>query len=259
MWLASLHGPRCFPSQRPPPTSGDLAISQKATVPVTSQRDMTFPCSSGKGFIAKGCSTQDWPIAMPHFVETDTAAPRVLWLSAISGKIASVSASSIGVGLCAAFILYVFVGGIINYRKLPQFRGPPLAGFTRLWIFIQALKRRLPDAEMEALRKYGTILHRQSLFGAAFRETDVPAKSGSPCRFGPNLLLTDDPELLKHISAPRSRWTRSVYYDAMRFDPRRDTVFSTRDEKHHSDLRARMIGAVRPSRPHTSLYRAQMC
>jgi len=116
---------------------------------------------------------------MPHFVETaslryllplDTAAPRVLWLS---GKIASVSASSIGVGLCAAFILYVVVGGIINYRKLPQFRGPPLAGFTRLWIFIQALKRRLPDAEMEALRKYGTILHGQSLFGAAFREADV--------------------------------------------------------------------------------------
>jgi hypothetical protein len=99
---------------------------------------------------------------MPHFVETtslryllplDTAASRVLWLSAISGKIAS----SIGVGLCAAFILYVFVGGIVNYRKLPQFRGPPLAGFTRLWIFIQAWKRRLPDAEMEALRKYGII------------------------------------------------------------------------------------------------------
>jgi hypothetical protein len=119
---------------------------------------------------------------MPHFVETaslryllpiDTAAPQVLWLSAILGKIAFVSASSIGLGLCAAFILYVFVGGIINYRKLPQFRGPPLAGFTRLWIFIQALKRRLPDAEMEALRKYGTILHGQSLFGAAFREADV--------------------------------------------------------------------------------------
>ena len=115
---------------------------------------------------------------MPHFVETtslryllplDTAASRVLWLSAISGKIAS----SIGVGLCAAFILYVFVGGIVNYRKLPQFRGPPLAGFTRLWLFIQALKRRMPDAEMEALRKYGTILHEQSFFRAAFREADV--------------------------------------------------------------------------------------
>src|SRR5277367_6088414 len=107
---------------------------------------------------------------MPHFVET--ASLRYL-LPFDTGKIASVSASSIGVGLCAAFILYVFVGGIINYRKLPQFRGPPLAGFTRLWIFIQALKRRLPDAEMEALRKYGTILHGQSLFEVAFRETDV--------------------------------------------------------------------------------------
>ena len=107
---------------------------------------------------------------MPYFVET--ASLRYL-LPFDTGKIASVSASSIGVGLCAAFILYVFVGGIINYRKLPQFRGPPLAGFTRLWIFIQALKRRLPDAEMEALRKYGTILHEQSLFGAAFREADV--------------------------------------------------------------------------------------
>jgi hypothetical protein len=71
----------------------------------------------------------------------------------MSGKITSLS--SICVTLCAAFILYVIVGGIVNDRKLPQFKGPPLAGFTRLWIFIQALKRRLPEAEMEALQKYG--------------------------------------------------------------------------------------------------------
>jgi hypothetical protein len=178
MWLASLHGPALLPLPVPPRTSETLQSVPNA--PSSKRHD--FPYSSGKGFIAQGCSTQDWLIAIPHFVETvslryplplDMAAPRVLWLSAISGKIASVSASSIGVGLCAAFILYVFVGGIINYRKLPQFRGPPLAGFTRLWIFIQALKRRLPDAEMEALRKYGTILHGQSLFRAAFREADI--------------------------------------------------------------------------------------
>lgn len=62
---------------------------------------------------------------------------------------------------------------------------------------------------------------------------------GSPARIGPNLLVTDDPALIRHINAPGSRWTRSSWYDAMKMDPRQDNVFSTRNEKLHAELKAK--------------------
>ncbi|KAK3047048.1 hypothetical protein LTR09_011473 [Extremus antarcticus] len=65
---------------------------------------------------------------------------------------------------------------------------------------------------------------------------------GSPARIGPNLLVTDDADLVRHMNAPGSKWTRSGWYAGMRMDPRTDSVFSTRDEKVHADLKAREAG-----------------
>ena len=61
---------------------------------------------------------------------------------------------------------------------------------------------------------------------------------------GPNVLITDDVDVLRHMNAPRSEWRRSEWYSAMAFDPRKDTVFSTRDERLHGELRGKMIAAV---------------
>jgi hypothetical protein len=123
--------------------------------------------------------------------------------------------------LVLSVLLYLIIGSVVNYRKLSQFPGPPLAKFTRFWLFWQAANARSHDAQREALRKYG-----------------------SPCRIGPNLLVTDDADVVRHMSSPRSKWSRSAWYNAMRFDPRTDTVFSTRDERIHMDLRTKEIGAV---------------
>lgn len=41
------------------------------------------------------------------------------------------------------------------------------------------------------------------------------------------------------MNAPGSRWGRSGWYDAMKMDPRKDNVFSTRDEKLHAELKAK--------------------
>ena len=117
---------------------------------------------------------------------------------------------------------YMLIGGIVNYRKLPStFRGPPLAAFTRAYIFSQSVRRRFHICEFEGLENYG-----------------------SPVRLGPNLLVTDDADVIRHMSAPRSGWTRSVWYSRQAFDARQDTVFSTRDEKLHAELRSKMMGAV---------------
>ncbi|KIW99911.1 uncharacterized protein Z518_10839 [Rhinocladiella mackenziei CBS 650.93] len=129
---------------------------------------------------------------------------------------------SIGaISLLTLFCSYIFIGAVVNYRKLSQFNGPPLAGYSRFWLFWQAVNARVNTAEFEALRKYGSV-----------------------CRIGPDLLLTDDPDIVRHMNAPGSRWIRSEWYDAMRLDPRLDSVFSTRDEKVHADLRAKEAGGV---------------
>lgn len=119
-------------------------------------------------------------------------------------------------------LLYIPLSAYFNHRKLRQFPGPALAGYSRLWIFYQSLRARFAKAEIEALRTYG-----------------------SPCRVGPDLLVTDDPDVVRHLSAAGSKWTRSGWYEGVRLDPRHESVFSTRDEGLHAELKAKESGAVR--------------
>ncbi|KIX06930.1 uncharacterized protein Z518_04906 [Rhinocladiella mackenziei CBS 650.93] len=122
--------------------------------------------------------------------------------------------------LIGAFALYTVVKTYLDYRKLSHFKGPPLAAFTSLWMVKQAITANMNVAQKEALRKYG-----------------------SPARISPKLLVTDDPELLRHMSAPRSKWTRSSWYEGMKLDARVNNIFCERDERKHADMRAKMIGA----------------
>lgn len=68
---------------------------------------------------------------------------------------------------------------------------------------------------------------------------------GSPARIGPNLLLTDDPTLMRAMSAPRSNFTRGAWYSGARLNPRQDSSFSTRSEEIHNDVRAKIVHGVR--------------
>lgn len=63
---------------------------------------------------------------------------------------------------------------------------------------------------------------------------------GSIARVGPNDLLTDDPELMKHILNVRTEYRRSDWYDGMRFDPGNNNILSHRDEDEHFKLRSKM-------------------
>ena len=120
-----------------------------------------------------------------------------------------------------AFLLYVLITALIAQRKLADFPGPPTTGYSRLWLFRQWLSARVHTAHAQALRTYG-----------------------SPCKVGPDFLITDDCDVIRHVAGPRSAWTRSEWYTTNKFDPRQDTVFSTRDEKLHAELRAKEMGAV---------------
>ncbi|KAH9818961.1 Cytochrome-P450, partial [Teratosphaeria destructans] len=122
--------------------------------------------------------------------------------------------------LALLLLSYIAIGTIVNHRRLRQFKGPPLAGLSRAWMFWKATKSTLYQAEIDGIKRYG-----------------------SPCRIGPDLLITDDPDVVRHLNAPGSKWSRSSWYDGVRMDPRQDTVFSTRDEKLHADLKGKEVGA----------------
>lgn len=142
----------------------------------------------------------------------------------------------------AVLVLYLTARTITSYWKLRHIPGPRLAGFSELWLFSATAKGNLYLTVYEVLRKYGTNLR-------CTRSRNLgPTKYsylGSPARIGPNMIVTDDPESVREMTAARSPYRRGHWYDAMRFDPRINNTLSERDEKRHNDLRSKMMPAVR--------------
>jgi cytochrome P450 len=72
---------------------------------------------------------------------------------------------------------------------------------------------------------------------------DISKKYGKLARIGPNHLISNDPEIQMRMSATASPYRRSDFYNAFRFTPREDHIFSLIDEKKHTDLRRRVAPA----------------
>lgn len=149
------------------------------------------------------------------------------------------SLSGILIPAAVLFFSYYFIGAIINYRRLSQFKGPPLASFSRFWLFWKECAGQLPKSQVAALEQYGTCSSHPKRC-----DSSTDARIGSPARIGHDLLVTDDADLIMRMNAPGSKWTRSGWYDAMRMDPRKDSVFSTRNEKLHAELKSKEAGGV---------------
>ncbi|KAK3312760.1 pisatin demethylase [Apodospora peruviana] len=116
-----------------------------------------------------------------------------------------------------AFLLWYTTTTIIQYRKLSHIPGPTLASLSLLW-----------------------LLRTSSSTKAHLEFFDVTKKYGSIARIGPNVLLTDDPDLLRRMWAVRSDYKRSRWYKSLRLNPKRDSVVSTIDEELHNTLRAKL-------------------
>ena len=66
-------------------------------------------------------------------------------------------------------------------------------------------------------------------------------------RVGPNDLITNSPELLAHMSAVRSSYTRTKWFSrATRLWPGKDHIFSMLDEEQHLRRRQQMAPGVHP-------------
>ncbi|KAH8731990.1 cytochrome P450 [Phaeosphaeriaceae sp. PMI808] len=127
------------------------------------------------------------------------------------------SRATLAIGVLGASIILCFARLVLRWRRLSHVPGPFWAALSKGWMVRESLKGRQP---------------------ISFKE--VNAKYGSLARVGPNELITDDPDVMRKMMAARSEYTRGYWYDAMKFDPTRDNLFSMRDEVAHAKLRSKM-------------------
>ncbi|KAE9363167.1 cytochrome P450 [Stipitochalara longipes BDJ] len=107
--------------------------------------------------------------------------------------------------------------GSRTWLRLRHIPGPRFAGVAELWLLQSVRGGRCHMDTAEACKKYGSIV-----------------------RVGPHQLVTGDPDVLRKMSAVRSPYRRSSYYDGMRLEPNYTHVLSERDENRHNQLRANM-------------------
>ncbi|KAI1112057.1 cytochrome P450 [Nemania sp. NC0429] len=122
--------------------------------------------------------------------------------------------------VAGAGLVWYIISAVTAWHGLRQFQGPFLAKFSYLWLLTSGRSGRNCEILTDTHRKYGSLT-----------------------RIGPYDLLTDDPELIRNMSAARSSYKRSSWYMANRLDLHHDSLFTTMDTVKHDKLKAKvMIG-----------------
>jgi hypothetical protein len=119
-------------------------------------------------------------------------------------------------GLCIAWYL---TASFTAYRGLRDFRGPFLASFSYLWLLKAVLSGRAYEVHAAARKRHGG--------------------PGRLIRIGPDMLITDDAAVARHINAPRSGYSKPSWYSVMRLDPYVHNMISSTDLDFHDDVKAR--------------------
>ncbi|PHH62642.1 hypothetical protein CDD82_1985 [Ophiocordyceps australis] len=104
-----------------------------------------------------------------------------------------------------------------NYYRLAHVPGPKRMGFTNLFMARKMYSGRMHYDLLDLNKSYGPIV-----------------------RTGPNMLMVSDADVLRHMSAARSEYTRGPYYKAVRINPDQDNIFSMTDDIIHKELKSKM-------------------
>ncbi|KAG5949892.1 hypothetical protein E4U53_005664 [Claviceps sorghi] len=104
-----------------------------------------------------------------------------------------------------------------QYKRLSHIPGPRSAGFSKWWFIRATLSGRTHLDLYQVCQKYGQI-----------------------ARISPNDIVTCDIGLIRRMLSVRSQYTRSAWYNGMRFEPRKNNIVSMRDDATHAIMRSRM-------------------
>ncbi|KAF2104466.1 cytochrome P450 [Rhizodiscina lignyota] len=113
----------------------------------------------------------------------------------------------------AAIIIQSYIRSYLRLRHVP---GPWFASFSLAFMTWTIISGRMWLIYNDLQKKYGPLV-----------------------RIGPNDLITDDPAIIKRMSAVRSDYLRSTWYQS-RIDPYVTNIISERDTKVHDKRRAQM-------------------
>ena len=116
----------------------------------------------------------------------------------------------------ATFGLYVVYSYVSSWYRLRHIKGPALRAWTYFPIMKTIISARMWEVYKDINKQYGPL-----------------------ARIGPNVLLTDDPDIIRRMSAVRSPYRRSGWYGAMKLNPYEDSMFSMRDTAAHDKLKHR--------------------
>jgi cytochrome P450 len=141
-------------------------------------------------------------------VVVKAASQKTLWSQLIS------MTNPLIIAALSLITIYIFINRFIVYCRLSHIPGPRFAPFSRIYHLILSSGGNQAHKCLELSQKYGQL-----------------------CRTGPKHVITSSPELIRRMNAPRSLYRRSGWYDALRFKPRTDNMFSTRSEERHTELR----------------------
>ncbi|KAI1387746.1 cytochrome P450 [Hypoxylon trugodes] len=110
------------------------------------------------------------------------------------------------------------ISAVYSWYRLRHIPGPFLASFSYLWLARTGWNgTQLEDFEA-AGRKYGSLF-----------------------RIGPDIILTDDPELMKRMSSAKSKYWKSEWYSGSRFNPYHPSMFTIPSPSIHDELKAKVI------------------
>lgn len=125
--------------------------------------------------------------------------------------------------LLGVSLLVWYVGtGVAAWYRLRQFPAASwVANFSYLWLAKTTYSGRQYWVHRELHRKHQSPL----------------------VRIGPNELMTDDPDVLKHMSAARSGYARDTWYITGRFNPYHDNMFTVLQPKEHTQFKSRTLHA----------------
>lgn len=114
--------------------------------------------------------------------------------------------------------LYLVISCYLNYRRVPNVKGPFLACISPLWLLYHTLKGDTYLAAEAAFKEYGSLI-----------------------RVAPDYVITNDVEVAKRMYSRGSNLMRGRWYDAMRLGADQDNVMTITDEKAHASMRAKLI------------------
>ncbi|KAJ3961251.1 hypothetical protein N0V92_002047 [Colletotrichum tropicale] len=134
--------------------------------------------------------------------------------------VSNIGAYFLPVYLPLAFVIYYIATSIAAWRRLRAFPGPALARFSYLWNILNSRTGRPAETFTRLNREHGSLV----------------------C-IGPNDLVTDDPDMFRRMNGARSTYNRSSWYNAAKFNPHEEAMFSIRDIRKHDRMKAQVAGA----------------